>query len=220
MKQINNTVNTVKIIPSIIADTPAALRTVLDKIGNITDTFQLDIMDNKFVPASSLDFNPNRFELPENKVFEAHLMVDNPDKWIEKLAKIKNIKTFIAHIESCDDPKNTIAIAKKFNKRIGFALNPKTSINRIKRLLPDIDHVLVLTVEPGRYGSEFLPDTLKKVRQLRKLAPNLNIEVDGGIDDKTIISAKAAGANLFVSGSFIIKAANPKKALAELKKGV
>ena len=93
-------------------------------------------------------------------------------------------------------------------KKVGIAIKPSTRLSKIKKYLPLLDEVLILTVHPGKYGAKFHPKSLEKVKQLRRLMPKMDIEVDGGINDKHIILAEKAGANLFVSGSYLQK--NPK----------
>lgn len=109
-------------------------------------------------------------------------------------------------------------LVKTKRKRIGFVLNPETKVEKIKSFLNKINQVLIMTVNPGFYGSPFLPETLNKVKELRKLKPNLNIEVDGSINQDTIKQAYEAGANLFVCGSYLQKSKDIKKAIESLEK--
>ena len=97
-------------------------------------------------------------------------------------------------------------------------MNPETSIEKLSSFIDDIDQVLIMTVNPGFYGSPFLPEMLDKIRELRNLKPDLNIEVDGGITDKTIDLVDKAGANMFVSGSYIMKSKNVEDSINNLKK--
>lgn len=187
-----------KIIPSLIAKNKKELDIRFEKVKNISNLFQIDVMDGKFVKNSSFQFN---FKLPKNKKYEAHLMVKNPTNWIKKNSK--KVDTIIIHYESEDKTLNTITLIKKKKKKVGLAINPKTKIKKILEYLPMIDILLIMTVNPGKYGGKFLPNALKKVRELRKLKPKLNIEVDGGINNKTIKQARKAGANSFVIGSYL-----------------
>jgi len=98
-----------------------------------------------------------------------------------------------------------------FSKKIGLALNPETGLAALEAYLDDLDQVLIMTVNPGYYGSKFLPEMLDKVRALRKLEPHINIEVDGGMDLVTIKQANSAGANKFVCGSYLQNAENVKE---------
>lgn len=203
-----------KIIPAIIAKSQKEFEENINKVKDFVDIIQLDFMDAKFVANSSIDFD---FKIPSSDCkFEAHLMIQDPLSWVEK--HYKKVDTILAHFESCKDPKKVIDFVKKKGKRIGFVLNPETPIESIEKFLDDIDQVLIMTVNPGFYGSPFLPGMLDKIKKLRKKCPNLDIEVDGGITDKTIGLVNDAGANLFVSGSYIIKADDIKNAVDSLKK--
>jgi ribulose-phosphate 3-epimerase len=200
-----------QIIPSIIARTQEELDYRLDKV-DFSPVIHLDVMDGKFVDNSSLDFDFNLFKI--DHIFEAHLMIENPEEWIGK--NWNKVDAIFVHIESCENPAAVINMIRDKGKRVGFVLNPKTSVDNIADFLGDIDQVLVMTVNPGFYGSRFLPEVLHKVKQLRALKPDLDIEVDGGINDKTIEEVLDAGANLFVSGSYIMNADDPQKVLDEL----
>lgn len=206
--------NKKKIIPAIIAKTQDELDVLLSKVINIVEIAQLDIMDEKFVPNTSLFFD---FKLPETScTFEAHLMIEKPEVWIEN--NLQKVDTILVHYESCNNPKSIISDVKNKRKRIGFVLNPETSIEKLSSFIEDIDQVLIMTVNPGFYGSPFLPEMLDKIRELRNLKPDLNIEVDGGITDKTIDLVDKAGANMFVSGSYIMKSKNVEDSINNLKK--
>ena len=199
-----------KIIPSVIAKSQKELVEKIEKVMDFVDYIHLDIMDGAFVPNESLKFD---FRIPEELNFEAHLMLQNPDKWVEQ--NWQKVERILIPIESCKHPKELIEFLKD-KKEVGFVLNPETELESIKKHLDQINQVLIMTVKPGFYGSEFLPETLEKVRDLRKLRPSLDIEVDGGINPETIKKAKGAGANLFVSGSYIMKSENAKDAFNNL----
>ena len=203
-----------KIVPAIIAKNQNELNERLLKVKKYVDLVQLDVMDNKFVPNTSLFFD---FFLPKTKCqFEAHLMVQDPEDWIEKYGY--KVDTVLVHYESCNNPKKMIEQVKTDGKKIGFVLNPETPISKITGFLNDIDQVLIMTVNPGFYGSPFLSEMLQKISDLRILKPRLDIEVDGGITNKTISFVDKAGANMFVSGSYIVKSDNVEEAINSLKK--
>jgi len=204
------------IIPAIIAKTQKELDDIFFKIKDSAHLLQLDIMDGKFVPNTSLDFD---FRLPEKKYeFEAHLMIENPEKWVDK--NWRKVDTIIAHFESIMNPDEIIKYVKNKKRKIAFALNPGTNIDQIKDYIMDIDQVLIMTVHPGFYGSKFLPETLDKIRELRKLRPELDIEVDGGIRPETIARVNEAGANMFVSGSYLIRSDNIQERINILQKKI
>lgn len=204
------------IIPAVIAKKQQELDEILSKIKDHAQLLQLDIMDNKFVPNNSLDFD---FKLPEKKYqFEAHLMIESPEKWIDE--NWNKADTIIAHFESAKNPGRLIESVKNKEKRVALALNPETDVEQIKDYLDDLDQVLVMTVHPGFYGSKFLPETLDKIRKLRELQPELDIEVDGGIKPETIEAVYKAGANMFVSGSYLVDAENIRERIDVLKNKV
>jgi len=202
-----------KIIPAIIAKDQKELDEKLLKVIDYVDIVQLDVMDNIFVTNTSLLFD---FLLKEtNCHYEAHLMVEDPQDWIDK--NIEKVDTVLVHFESNYDPEKIKDYVKKHGKRFGFVLNPETSVKKIEKYIDDIDQVLVMTVKPGFYGSPFLPDMVEKITKLRELKPGLDIEVDGGITDKTIGLVDRAGANMFVSGSYIVKSNNVEQSVNKLK---
>lgn len=201
------------IIPAIIAKTQKELDEHISKVKDFSEIVQLDIIDGKFVPNSSLDFD---FDVSGNNItFEAHLMISNPMEWIEK--NWWKVNTIIIHFESCKNPKYIIRFVKNKGKKIGFAINPETQVHNVKAYLDDIDQLLIMTVNPGFYGSKFLPETMSKIREVRKIKPDLDIEVDGGVTPDTIKLLHDAGANMFVSGSYIIKSDDIKKAIDSLR---
>lgn len=199
------------IVPALIAKSQDELDERLNRVKQHATLFQLDVMDGMFVPNRSLDFD---FTVPKDLAFEAHLMIHNPGDWIEKHGE--KVQTILPHIESCQDPEGIIR-RWRGKKKVGFVLNPETPLKIIEHMLDRIDQVLVMTVHPGFYGSPFLPETLDKVRELRALKPDLPIEVDGGITPETIRAAHEAGANIFVSGSYIVKAEDVKGAVSTLE---
>lgn len=202
-----------KIIPAVIAKTQKELDERISKVMNFVDLIQLDVMDGIFVPNKSIDFD---FKLQKTKChFEAHLMIKSPERWIEK--NYMKVDTILAHFESCNNPLKIINLVKSKKKRVGFVLNPETSAKQIENYLDELDQVLIMTVNPGFYGSPFLPKMIDKISELRKMKSDLDIEVDGGITPKTIYSVYRAGANMFVSGSYIVNAANIKMAIDKLK---
>ena len=187
------------IIPSIIANSQKEFDKRFEKVKSFS-TFHLDIMDGKFVKNKSLQFN---FKLPKNKKFEAHLMVKNPKTWIKKHGR--KVNSIIVHYESMK--------GVTLSKKISLAINPKTSVNEILPYLSKIKKVLVMTVTPGKYGSKFLPSTLKKIKELKS---KVKIEVDGGMSPSTIKKVKKAGATKFVVGSYLQKN-DVKTAIKKLK---
>jgi ribulose-phosphate 3-epimerase len=202
------------VIPAIIAKNQDELNSRIDLVKNYVKIIQLDFMDGIFVPNRSIDFN---FELPDvDCCYEAHLMVKNPLEWIVK--NHSKVDTILTHYETLINPQKVIDNVRNEGKKIGFVINPETSIDEIIDYLDQLDQVLIMTVDPGFYGSPFLPEVVKKISELREIAPFLNIEVDGGITNKTIEIVDEAGANMFVSGSYIVQSDNVEKSIQSLKK--
>lgn len=201
------------IVPAIIAKTQQELDEILSKVKGLSGFAQLDIMDQIFVPNSSLDFD---FDVSgSNMKFEAHLMISNPMAWIEK--NWNKVDTILVHFESCKNPNEIINLVKNKGKKIGFALNPETQVQDVKPYLDDIDQILIMTVNPGFYGSKFLLETISKISEVRKIKPDLDIEVDGGITPDTIKLVYEAGTNMFVSGSYIIKSDDIRGSIDNLR---
>lgn len=201
------------IIPAIIAKSQDEFEKNINKVKDFVELIQLDFMDGKFVPNSSIDFD---FEIPKSDcAYEAHLMITDPIKWTDD--NHTKVDMILAHFESLKNPSEVIEFVKSKNKKVGFVLNPETPVSAIESFLDNLDQVLIMTVNPGFYGSSFLPEILDKISELRKLKPNLDIEVDGGITDKTIRLVEKAGANMFVSGSYIVKSENVEQAITNLK---
>ena len=183
------------------------------KLEGVATQLHLDVADGKAVPGTSLDF-PLR--LSSKYSYNAHLMIKKPEKWIEKYGH--RMKVCTPQVEEISDIVEYISWMKEKNQKIGFALKPETPYSIIKPFMDDIDVVLILTVHPGFYGAKYLKSPLKKVRQIRKDYPNIEIIVDGGMNPATIKDAFEAGASSVVSGSYISKSDNPKKAMMNLKK--
>ncbi|MDO8467900.1 MAG: ribulose-phosphate 3-epimerase [Nanoarchaeota archaeon] len=198
-----------KIIPSIISHNQKEFNQRFRKV-KFAKLIQLDVMDGKFVKNNSLDKN---LELPR-KNYEAHLMIKKPEEWIA--TNICFVKSVIFQIESTNQAAQIIKFVRSSGQKIGIALNPETPVSKIKRYIKQIDKVLILTVHPGKYGAKFIPGTLTKIKQIKKLNRKVIVEVDGGINPDTIKLAKKAGADEFVIGSFLQKSRNPKESYKSL----
>jgi len=205
------------IMPTVFATTKSEFKERFARLVNNFEYIHIDFMDGKFVKNKSLWFD---FKLPHKprKTYEAHLMVKEPLIWVNDKKNIKQVNTVIFHIESIGYPDEIISLIKSKHKKVGIALNPSTPVNKVKPYLSKISQITTLAVNPGKYGSRFLPSVLNKVKQLRKLKPNLNIEVDGGLGDKHLKEAKKAGANMFISGGYLQNTKNSREAYGKLKR--
>lgn len=180
--------------------------------GNFKE-LHLDVVDGKFAPSHSLDFS---FKLSPDFIYQAHLMVKQPEKWIKKYGHLVNL--CIPQIEELPDLAHYIQTMKQNNSKIAFALKPETKVELLQPYANQIDSVLILAVHPGFYGSKFLRASLRKIAQIRKLNLKIKIIVDGGMVPQTIGFAREVDG--FVSGSYLAQAAEVKKAAQELRKAL
>ncbi len=200
-----------RIIPTLIAKNQKELDSLFNRYKKYSKYFQIDVMDGKFVENKSNWFN---FKLPKNYFYEAHLMIEDPDKWVYK--NFNNVNVIIANFERVRNYIKLIKFCKNKKKKIMFAVNPETSVAKLKPYLKYLDGVLILAVHPGKYGAKFLPETIDKIKKLREIYKG-DIEVDGHQDPKNIQSCRKAGANLFAVGSYLKNADDVGKAIKELK---
>lgn len=200
------------VVPAIIAKDHTELDTQLGKVRGKVEWVQLDFMDGQFVPNTSINFD---FSLPDGLKYEAHLMVIDPIDWVKTYGDW--VQVVIFHVESVDDISGTLNFIKGRGLKARMALNPETGIDRAIPYIEASDGIMIMTVHPGAYGGEFVPSTLEKIKALRQIYPNLDIEVDGNMNPHNLNLTKGAGANIFCSGSFIIKAESPEEAIKELQ---
>ena len=204
------------IAPSLLAADFSKLKeeiTEVEKLG--AEYLHLDVMDGNFVPNISFGAPViSSLRKHSNLVFDVHLMVNEPDYLIEDFAQFSDVIT--VHAEAAKHLNRTIQLIKSFGKKVGVALNPPTPLDVIKYDLDNIDMVLIMTVNPGFGGQKFIPEMIQKIKDLRKINKNIDIEVDGGINDKTAKLVKEAGANVLVAGSYIFSG-NYKEKIDSLK---
>lgn len=190
-----------------------SVKTVVAAGGEVV---HLDVMDGQFVPPITFgDAYVKSLRNSTDAFFEAHLMTLTPERHFEAFAEA-GCQRIIFHAEATPHAYRLAQSLRGMNVQAGLALNPGTPVEAALDLLDVLDLVLVMTVNPGWGGQTFLPSTLEKARRLRAAKPNLQIEVDGGIDPHTLPVARAAGANVFVVGSFLAKAPNLAEAVREL----
>ncbi len=204
-----------RIFPAVIADTQTELDTSLEHLKGTAKTLHLDIVDGFFAPNYSLDF---AFHLTKSFAYHAHLMVKDPIPWIRK--NLNRCELFIPHYEEIKNHAEYIHWMNRKKKPVAFALLPQTPVDHLKVHLYAIDYILILTVHPGFYGSAFIQSALARIQQIKKTNPLVKIIVDGGMNPATINRALKAGADYFVSGSYITKSEKPKKAMEELAKAI
>ena len=176
------------------------------------DMIHVDVMDGHFVPNLTIG-PPVIKELRKHSamIFDVHLMISPVHKYIKAYSDA-GADIITIHPEATDDLDSSILEIKKFNKKVGVSLNPKTKIDIILNVLDQIDMVLIMSVNPGFGGQKFMPEVLDKIKQLKKIQSennlNFDIEIDGGINFDNSKDAIAAGANILVSGTTIFKSNN------------
>tara|TARA_Y100000310_G_scaffold251653_1_gene258222 strand:+ start:140 stop:781 length:642 start_codon:yes stop_codon:yes gene_type:complete len=194
----------IKLAPSILSADQDIINQEIKLVEPFAGFIHVDIMDGKFVPQTT--WTPEFVKTIKTKVpLDVHLMVENPSNEYLKSFIDAGASSISIHQETCTDLLQSINFIKKNKTKACVAINPHTPLSTIKQYLDLIDMVLIMTVEPGKAGQKFMTAPLKKVKELRKLKPNLDIEADGGINKETISTSYNAGANVFVAGSAIFK---------------
>ena len=207
----------IKIAPSILSADRTKLQEEIKKIEAYSDFLHVDVMDGKFVPP--VTFKAEEIKKIKSKVpKDVHLMVEHPikDNFIDDYADA-GASIITIHEECKDDIKEAFELIRSKGIRTAISINPSTPLDKIKPYLDDVDMVLIMSVNPGYSGQKFIPDVLPKIKELRALKPDLDIEIDGGINVDTIKSVVDAGANVIVAGSSVFGKEDRIKAIKELR---
>lgn len=208
------------IAPSILSADFGNLEKSIEKVKS-AQWLHVDIMDGHFVP--NISIGPvvvNGLRRYTNQILDTHLMISEPAKYAVEFIKAGSDRiTF--HIETTNDPVSVIKLIREHGAKVGLSVKPNTKISAIIDLIPLIDQVLVMSVEPGFGGQKFMPNSLDKIRELdeirKKIDKQLLIVVDGGINEETASLCKEAGADVLVAGSYIFNSSDPSARMELLK---
>lgn len=212
---------TIRICPSILNADHSQLNAEIDRVAT-ADLLHLDVMDNIFVPNKTFSMDECREIIAHSPIpVDSHLMISNPDVDAVSYAEAGSASVTF-HLEASLDPLQTINSIRSNGARVGLAIKPKTRFEAVADLLPELDMLLIMTVEPGFGGQSFMSEQMDKVLEARKAITTLSgslpwLQVDGGISLETIAIAARAGADTFVAGSAIYKAQNPAEMIAQLR---
>ncbi|NLZ83145.1 MAG: ribulose-phosphate 3-epimerase [Clostridiales bacterium] len=200
----------IKLAPSMLAGDFGRLGeqiALLEKAG--AEYLHIDVMDGSYVPSISFGMPViSSIRKSSNMVFDVHLMIDEPIRYIDDFAEA-GADIITVHVEACKHLNRTIAKIKEVGCKAGVSLNPSTSLNGLEYVLSELDMVLIMSVNPGFGGQAFIPNSLDKIRSLRDMITNqglnVDIEVDGGINTTNVSDVIKAGANIIVAGTAVFK---------------
>ncbi|MCH8864576.1 MAG: ribulose-phosphate 3-epimerase [Chloroflexi bacterium] len=204
----------IRLVPAILTEDPKTLETMIRLAETFTDYVQVDVMDGQFVPSRSISW-ADMEGLPVKLKWEVHLMVQHPEEYLAGFRKA-GAQRAIFHYEAGQSPRKVIATARTLGLEAGLAVNPETPVSAILSLVDELDSVLFLSVNPGFYGSQFIPEVMTKVAELRRLRPEIEIGIDGGIKEANITQVAKSGVNVIYVGSAVFLQPQPAESYRRL----
>ena len=212
----------IQIAPSLLSADFGNLDRDIEMVNNSDAAlFHLDVMDGRFVPNISFGFPIiEAVSRKAAKPLDVHLMIVEPDRWIDRLAAIKGVRYMNVHLEACTHLHRTVQAIRAAGMSPAVTLNPATPVGLLEEIIGDVDMVLLMSVNPGFGGQKFIGNTLAKTRRLRELIDRSGskalIEIDGGVNLETGRALVDAGADILVAGSYVFGAADPRATIASL----
>ena len=204
----------IRTVPAILTDKPEVLEKLVRQTETFTEYAQMDIMDGRFVPSTSVSCK-DIADLKTSLTWEAHLMVMNPENCIDDFRQA-GAKKIVFHYQATTEPDKIIALVKKLHMQVGLAVNPEVHVSDFSALIDQVDSVLFLAVNPGFYGAKFIPEVLDKIIEFRSLYPNMETGIDGGVKDNNIAEIAQTGVDVIYIGSAIFMQPDPASSYRQL----